>query len=355
MTTSRDIVLDVIHRRTPERLPRELKLTPALMEEFRRRTGATCPVEHFGLDVDEVHFRAIEHPDDFRPYYPDGLPPLPNPEGWELGQWGVGQEPGSVAHFVRLRHPLENVASVDELSRYPFPDLSRPERHAHLEAEVARLHGRGRYVVGVMEWTVLELGWYLVGMERLLVDLFLDPEPVAYLLDRITEVRCFQARRFAEAGVDMIRIGDDLGMQHALMIAPETYREWFKPRHARVIAAARAVRSDIPVSYHTDGNCWDAIGDLIEIGVTVLNPVQPECLDLKELKREFGRDLCFWGGIGTQTTMPFSSPEEVYRTVQETIDTLGPGGYFPCPTHVLEPDVPWENIEAYLRAVQEWA
>jgi uroporphyrinogen decarboxylase len=155
--------------------------------------------------------------------------------------------------------------------------------------------------------------------------------------------------------VDMIRIGDDVGTQRAMLMAPEMYRQWFKPRYAKIIAAARAVRSDIAVSYHSDGYCWPIIPDLIEAGVTVLNPVQPECLDLKAVKREFGRDLVFLGGIGTQTTMPFTSAADVYRTVRETIDILGPTGYFPAPTHVLEPEVPWDNVLAYLRAVEEYA
>ncbi len=84
------------------------------------------------------------------------------------------------------------------------------------------------------------------------------------------------------------------------------------------------------------------------------NPVQPECLDLPEVKKQFGDRLAFCGGIGTQTTMPFASADEVYRKVQETIGILGPAGYFPCPTHVLEPEVPWDNIHAYLCAVEEY-
>ena len=152
----------------------------------------------------------------------------------------------------------------------------------------------------------------------------------------------------------MLRIGDDVGTQIAMLMSPRMYRDWFKPRHAAVICAAREIAPDLPVSYHSDGNCWQIIPDLIEIGVTVLNPVQPECLAVAEVKRRFGDRLAFWGGIGTQTTMPFSTPGEVYRTVRETIDTLGPLGYFPCPTHVLEPEVPWENIEAYVSAVKEY-
>ena len=175
-----------------------------------------------------------------------------------------------------------------------------------------------------------------------------------YLLEKITENRCFEAQRFAQAGVDMIRIGDDVGTQRGMLIHPDTYRKWFKPRYKRIIDCARAISPNLHFSYHSDGDCREIIPDLIEAGVTVLNPVQPECMDIAEVKREFGKDLVFLGGIGTQTTMPFSNAREVYETVQRTIDTLGPTGYFPTPTHVLEPEVPWENIEAYLQAVKEY-
>ncbi len=159
-----------------------------------------------------------------------------------------------------------------------------------------------------MEWTIFEIAWHLRGMTELFADMAFNPAFAERLLDRITAIRCFQARRFAEAGVDMLKIGDDVGTQKAMLMSPAMYREWFKPRHAAVIRAAREVRPDLPVCYHSDGNCWDVIPDLIDIGVTVLNPVQPECLDLAAVKKRFGDRLVFWGGIGTQTTMPFVEP-----------------------------------------------
>jgi uroporphyrinogen decarboxylase len=161
-------------------------------------------------------------------------------------------------------------------------------------------------------------------------------------------------RRYREADVNPMPIGDDVGTQENLLMSPAMYREWFKPCHAAVVRAAKEVRPGLLVSYHSEGKCWDLVPDLIEIGVDVLNPVQPECLDLPKLKQMFGDRLLFWGGIGTQTTMPFDTPDKVYETVQRTIDVLGPTGYYPCPTHVLEPEVPFENIEAYLRAVDEY-
>jgi uroporphyrinogen decarboxylase len=352
--TSRERTLAVLARRKPDRLPRELKLTPPLLEDFRKRTGAGDPAEYFATDVRDVFFAPPTETADFSAYYPEGLPRFWNPAGWEVGEWGVGVTDGSMHHFVHLEHPMKRLASIEELERYPFPDLTPQARHRHLEGEVRELQGRGLFVIGFMEWTIFEIAWHLRGMSELFVDMSFNPAFAERLFDRITAIRSFQARRFAEAGVDMIKIGDDVGTQKAMLMSPAMYREWFKPRHAAVIRAAREVRTDIPVCYHSDGNCWDVIPDLVEAGVTVLNPVQPECLDLAAVKERFGDRLVFWGGIGTQTTMPFATPDEVYRTVQRTIDILGPTGYLPCPTHVLEPEVPWENILAFIRAVDEY-
>lgn len=352
--TGRERVQAVLRREAPDRLPKELKLTPGLLGRFREATGNDDPAEYFRVEVRDVYFRPPASQADFSAYYPDGVPPLPNAPGWEVGEWGVGQIPGSEHHFIRIAHPLALLRATAELDSYPWPDLSRPERHEHLEAEVNALHARGLFAIGFMEWTIFELAWHLRGMERFFTDLVEMPAFATALLDRITAARCFQAARYAEAGVDLIKIGDDVGTQRAMLMSPATYREWLKPRHASVIAAARSSRPDVLVSYHSDGDCLAIIPDLIEIGVNVLNPVQPECMDLRAIRREFGRDLVFWGGIGTQTTMPFGSSGQVRADVWDAIETLGPTGYLPCPTHVLEPEVPVENIVAFVEAVESY-
>lgn len=352
--TPRERVLAVLAKEKPDRLPREVKMTPPLLADFQKRTGAEDPADYFQLEVRDVYFKPPKDLPDFSPYYPEGVPRLWNPPGWEVGEWGVGVKEGSMHHFVHIEHPMKHLTKLEELEKYPFPDLTTPERHQHLEAEVKALHDRGLFVIGFMEWTIFEIAWHMRGMPEFFSDIAFKPEMAEYLLDRITAIRSFQAKRYAEAGVDLLKVGDDMGTQISTFISPKMYREWFKPRHAAVISAARAVRPDLPVCYHSDGKCWDIIPDLIEAGVTVLNPVQPECLDIAAVKKCYGDRLAFWGGVGTQTTMPFSNADEVYRTVQKTIDMLGPTGFFPCPTHVLEPEVPWENIQAYLRAVEEY-
>ena len=117
----------------------------------------------------------------------------------------------------------------------------------------------------------------------------------------------------------------------------------------RAIAAAKKVKPDMLAFYHSDGDIRDIIPELIEIGVDVLNPVQPECMDPREVKARYGDRLSFWGTIGTQTTLPFGTPGQVRQAVREMIDTVGVGGGLVlAPTHLVEPEVPWENLLAFV-------
>jgi uroporphyrinogen decarboxylase len=163
------------------------------------------------------------------------------------------------------------------------------------------------------------------------------------------------AERYARADVDVIEMGDDVSMQRGMLLSPAAWRQWLKPRLARVIQSAKAVKPDVLVKYHSDGNPSAIIPELIEIGVDVLNPVQPECIDPAEAKRLYGDRLAFWGTMGIQTTMPFGTPEQVAEVVKERIETVGEGGgLLIAPTHVLQPDVPWENIVAFFEAVERY-
>jgi uroporphyrinogen decarboxylase len=206
-----------------------------------------------------------------------------------------------------------------------------------------------------MEMTIFEVSWYLRGMEGLMADMMQNPQMAKALLDRITELRVFQARTFAKFGVDFLALGDDISMQTGMLMSPRMWRNWFKPRLAEVIREAKVVKPDLLVQYHTDGDCRAVIAELIEVGVDILNPVQPECMDPVALKNEYGDKLSFSGTIGTQTTMPHGTPGDVWVAVKHMAETVGKGGgLLLAPTHVLEPDVPWENVLAFVDACREF-
>lgn len=353
----RERVLTTLNRRQPDRVPRTLALTPAMLEEFRRRTGADDPAEHFDFEVRHVGIGPTRLPvDAAAPRFVPFLGELP-PNSW-INEWGIGQVPGSMYHFTDYIHPLRNATSAQDILRYPFPDVTAAYRYEGLAEQVQAWHERGYAVAsGIPHFsgTLFECAWILTGMEKLLSDLLLNPDLAATLLDWLTQSAIESATRLAHAGIDILTTGDDVGTQRGMMMSPQVWRRWFKPRLATIIAAAKCVRNDLLVFYHSDGNIECVIPDLIEIGVDILNPVQPECMDPAHLKREYKNDLAFWGTIGTQTTMPHGTPQEVQATVKERIETVGKGGgLLLAPTHVLEPDVPWENVVAFIEAVDEW-
>jgi uroporphyrinogen-III decarboxylase len=153
-------------------------------------------------------------------------------------------------------------------------------------------------------------------------------------------------------GVDMIWTGDDVGMQHGMMISPKAWRRFLKPRMAAFISALKTLNPDVKIAYHSDGNIERIIPELIEIGLDVLNPVQPASMDPAKLKRQYGDKLCFWGSIDEQHTLPFGAPEQVRAQVLERLETVGyDGGLIISPTHHVQLDTPLENFWAMVHAI----
>jgi len=177
-------------------------------------------------------------------------------------------------------------------------------------------------------------------MDKLFFDFMENKSFAYYLLDYITEMRRFQIRRLVEAGVDLVHLSDDMGTQEGTLMSPAMWRERFKERMRSIISVAKKVNPDVIIFYHSDGDIEKIIPELIEIGIGVLDPVQPEAMDPVKLKREYGDRLTFWGTVGTQTTIPFGTPEEVKKVVKERIETVGKGGgLLIAPTHWLEPEI----------------
>ena len=153
------------------------------------------------------------------------------------------------------------------------------------------------------------------------------------------------AVKLTHMGVDMIWIGDDMGGQESMLISPGLWRIFFKLKLAHFIESLKRINPDIKVAYHSDGNIAPIISDLVEIGLDVLNPVQPTCMDPVRLKQEYGKNMCFWGSIDEQRTLPFGTPQEVKMEVLERLNTLGKnGGLIIGPTHHVQLDTPLENF-----------
>ena len=300
-------------------------------------------LEHIGLNPTKLDLKAR-----YSLFYKD----LPSTA--EINEWGIASIPGSNPAFDLMFHPLEKAAAVKDIEDYPLPDWKEEYRYEELKEKIETV-GKNGLATGSEAIRFFELPCWLRGHDGFLTDLLINQDMAACLLDRITELNSFVARRYAELTVDILWVGDDIGMENRMMLSPDTWRKWIKPRFAKVIKEAKEIHPGLLVWFHSDGYIEPVIPDLIEAGVDILNPVQPECMDPAKIKRLYGDRLAFWGTIGIQTTLPFGTPKEVRRVVKERIETVGKGGGLVIgPTHAIEPEVPLENIAAFVEAAKEY-
>ena len=172
------------------------------------------------------------------------------------------------------------------------------------------------------------------------------------LIVRVSDLKAQIAENYAKAGVDIIWTGDDLGSERAMLMDPGMWRTYLKPCVKKIIAGVKKVNPDVLVAFHSDGYIEPIIPDLISVGVDILQAVQPECLNIGRLKEKFGSELAFWGTIGTQTTMAFGTPAEVKEMVKNRIRAFREGGLCIAPSHTLEYPTPFENIVAFVEAIE---
>ena len=351
--TSRENIIGLFRRTGYERLMPDYSMVPDLQQRFEaycRDTGYVPP-ERAYVGIPGVPEDLPRSQEFWRQFYDH-----PFKEGTWFSEYGVAWEPGSAAcfHMRHMYHPLENMETVAELASYPYPTFGNEPTAQMLEA-VKQGHAAGKFCMGGMQCTVWETAWYARGMEVMMMDMLEEPELADFVLDKVTENSVHRAQAFAKAGVDGLYLGDDIGMQRTGMMSLELYRRFLKPRLKKVIDAARAIKPDLIVLYHSCGYAKPYIDDLIEAGVDVLNPVQPESMDFRELYEQYKGRLSFCGVLGTQSIMPFGTPEEVRKATFAYMDLVGPqGGLLACPTHVLEPEVPIENVVAYLEACRDY-
>lgn len=351
--TDRENFFSIVRRQGYERMPYGYSMCPDLQERF----DAYCAQSGFSPDFVMVNVPDVPpKPRDMQMYYDRYYAGKKFKEGTFLDINGVAREPGSEAayHMTKIHHPMQEFLDADEVRDYPLPDYEDADI-SEVTAAVERIRAQDKIAVGSMQMTIWETAWKLRGMLELMADMMEDEELAEVLFDRVTHNAILRAQAFARAGVDVIYLGDDVGMQHTIMMSEELYCKWLKPRLKQVIDAARAVKPDVIIFYHSCGYVLPLIDHLIDAGIDVLNPVQPECMDFAEVYEKFGDRLSFHGTIGTQTTMPFGTPDEVRAMVKRNLDIAGPqGGLLVQPTHLLEPEVSVENVVAYVEACENY-
>jgi len=200
-------------------------------------------------------------------------------------------------------------------------------------------------------WGLWETYWGIRGFENALMDCVAEADFFAELLEQLTDLYLAQVAQGADIPADAVLFGDDWGDQRGVMIGPERWRSFLKPRYARIYEAAHA-QGKLVMS-HCCGSVVDIIPDLIEIGLDVLESVQPEAAGMNpyELKRRWGDKITFWGCLGSQSTIPFGTPQEIHDEVRRLCREMGEGGgYILAPAKPIQPETPTENAVALIEA-----
>lgn len=266
-----------------------------------------------------------------------------------VDEWGTGWEDDG--HGGKTEgYPLEDGYHL--LDSYKFPDPEEPGRFDHATKELA--NPNGRYTKGSVWFTLFERLWMLRGFNNMLMDPYLDPQNFARLRDRILEFNLAVIDHLIELNVDGVYFSDDWGSQRGLLVNPNDWRRDYKPAYAAMFDRVR--RGGAHVWMHLCGDVSAILGDLIDIGLNVLNPVQPQAMDVRQLSRDFGGKVCFWGGVDVQGTMIRGATDDVRNECRELVRLFGRfnGGYIGGTSHSVMPETPLDNVIAMYETFVEY-
>ncbi len=352
----RERVEMALNHEEPDRCPLQVSFTPEFASQLKRELGLTDD------DLHNPHGGG----NTYRLERLLGEDLLLTSVGWAnsyysesadtyTDEWGVTwknvpyETPfGRGAYTEMIGYPL---AEDDRITSYCPPDPTRPELYTEAESLIEQYKAE-YWIVGVTVTTIFETAWALRGYERILMDLALNPDIVEALFEIPYRYHRTAAERLVQMGVDMIWLGDDVGTQDRMLFSPETWRRFLKPKMAELITSLKTLNPALKIAYHSDGEISPIIRDLIEIGIDVLNPIQPASMSPAELKKKYGDRLCFWGTIDEQQTLPFGSPSDVRNEVLDRLRTVGKkGGLILGPTHHVQLDTPMENFRAMVDTV----
>lgn len=352
--TSRERVQAALSHRQPDRAPIELRFAPELENALAASAGVRKEdlATWLGQDLATVRPAFKRPASDIR--YADPTLEV-TPDGLYLDIYRVPfrlvETPLQSYLELAGQPPLAKCESIAELDDYPWPNADMwdydniPTALSNLEAvdgPAAWGHSRG----------IFEIAHFMRGMDNFMIDLALRPDFACALMDHIMDYLLAKAERVLQAGAGMFALfeyNDDVASQRAMLISVEMWREFIRPRIARMFDLIHQYGAR--VKYHSCGAVYRIIPDLVEIGVEVLNPIQPLATDMDPfaLKAEFGNHLCFHGGIDIQDLLPNASPAEVRQHVRRMLEEVGrDGGYILSGSHTLQADIPVDNVIAML-------
>lgn len=357
---ARERVALALDHKEPDRIPIDCWTTGVIDEKLMRHYGFSDReqlLQHFDVD-----FRYIEGPKYIGPE------PKVHEDGSIEDHWGVPRvlieveaDDGTKSSYREvLDFPLRHAKSVKELEDYPHWPKADWFDYDCVADQVATAQATGKVVVFMGDrmnrCAQLKPAMYLRGIDQIFYDLAVEPEIAEYLFRRITDFYIEYVGRTLEAasgGIDILMLGDDFGTQKGPFMSPNMWRQFLKPGFKQFTELGH--RHKTKVAHHSCGSIKPLIPDLIDAGLDILNPLQPDVTDMDhaEAKKTFGDRLCFHGSISIQKTLPFGTPDDVRNEVRLRRETLGPnGGFIYCTAHNIQADTPIENIEALFEAYQ---
>lgn len=344
----RERVRAVLRGEQPDRVPRMVNFYPWSFPQFPNRDAGDI----FDCDIRFVRITPPREQHDFLSY----LRTLP--DDTFVGNtdilrtyhdWGYHPE-------IERDAPLGDAATIAQIAAAPLPDFMQQVRPRELAESVAYWHAQGYAVQAApphLGGELFETCYRLRGFEQFMIDLIENPPLIEYLLDQLTAMHLAVSVALTRAGIDILAFDDDVAEPTRMLISPALWRQMFKPRLKTIIDACRAVNPDLFIFWHSDGNIAPIIPDLIDTGVDVLNPVQPDVMDPAALKAQYGDQLAFWGTVGTAQRWAWAEPDAIRAEVHDRIATVGAsGGLIISPAYDLEPEFKWENVEAFFEAVE---
>jgi uroporphyrinogen decarboxylase len=368
--TSRERVTRAFDHKEPDRAPIDLGSRGSSIglhayEDFKRELGVTSETKvldtRLGLAVVDEEILQRFHVDTRYVYMKAAADwdPQANPEeDTFIDEWGGKlKRPKGGFYYDHVEAPIKE-PTIDALKRHKWPDPSDRSRVLGLAGEARLYHDRG-YAVGSFFKGVWETSWIVRGIESSLLDMYLNKDFFHHLLDRVAEVLIAEVSLFLEEVgpfLDFICVTEDLGTQLNLMISPEAYREFIRPRTKQLFEVIKK-NSRAKVAQHSCGAIFPLIPELIGAGIDILNPVQVSArgMDTRLLKAEYGKDIVFWGGMDSQKILIDGTAQEVDEDAKRVIGDLAPGGgYMIAPTHDIQNFTPAGNIVALYEAANRY-
>jgi uroporphyrinogen decarboxylase len=337
----RERILMALNHEEPDRVPLYVEYTPEAKQKLLRHIGIRDENPSDALLAGLLNHDLITF--QIGPVTSYHLSAEPE----YVDEWGITwrwvQNPAGSRYTEIAAHPLADCSDPDSIA---IPDFSNNERYASC-IRLVQDYKKDYAVIGSIVCTLFELSWYLRGMIRVMEDMCLNKDFMHAYLDRLLSWAKTAGSRLAEIGVDIIYLGDDFGSQQKMLISPEMFREFFKPRYADLYATFRRINPNLKIAHHSCGNISPIIKDFVEIGLDILNPVQPLAMDPAALKRQFGDRLTLWGAVDEQRVLPFGTVQDVVDEVKLRLRTLAPGGGFILsPAHNVQSDTSIDNVMA---------